>query len=152
MKKTGSILGITLIVLVLTLSAACSSGGGDALQIKNGIIEIPLAGIDDGKAHFFKTAAADGTQVSFFTLKSKDGIYRAAVDACDVCYQSGKGYHQEGDFMVCDNCGQKFASDKINVIKGGCNPAPLERTISNDKLLIAMAEIDKNSWYCQFKK
>ena len=30
--------------------------------------------------------------------------------------------------MVCNNCGQKFSSDLINEIKGGCNPAPLERT------------------------
>jgi uncharacterized membrane protein len=46
----------------------------------------------------------------------------------------------------------RFASAKINEVKGGCNPAPLTRTIEGDKVVIAMADIDRNSWYCKFKK
>ena len=54
--------------------------------------------------------------------------------------------------MVCQNCGQHFPSAKINEVQGGCNPASLARTIEGDKLVIAMADIDKNSWYCKYKK
>ena len=118
----------------------------------NGRVEIPVADINDGKAHHFKVKAENGIMVTFFTLKSKDGVIRAAIDACDVCYRSGKGYVQSGDYMVCTNCGQKFASNKINVLKGGCNPAPLTRKIEGDKLVIAMSDITVNSWYCRYKK
>lgn len=124
----------------------------EILTPANGKVEIPIANINDGKAHHFKIKADDGTMVTFFTLKSRDGIIRAAVDACDVCYRSGKGYVQSGDFMVCTNCGQRFASDKINVIKGGCNPAPLDREVVGSNLVIAMADINKNSWYCRYKR
>jgi uncharacterized membrane protein len=89
--------------------------------------------------------------VVFFVLKSSDGIIRSAIDACDVCYKSGKGYVQDGDFMVCNNCGRRFASNRINEVKGGCNPAPLSRKIIGSNLLIAMADIDENSWYCKYK-
>lgn len=124
----------------------------ESLTPANGRLEIPVSQINDGKAHHFEVKAADGTKVIFFTLKSKDGVIRAAVDACDVCFRSGKGYVQDGDFMVCQNCGQRFASHLINVIKGGCNPAPLNRVIEGEKLVVAMSDINANSWYCKFKK
>lgn len=119
---------------------------------QNGFLQIPLPEISDGKAHFFKVKAADGVMVTFFTLKSGDGVIRAAIDACDVCYKSGKGYVQSGDFMICENCSQRFASNKINVLKGGCNPAPLNRVIQGQNLVIAMTDITANSWYCRYKK
>ncbi|MBW1797764.1 MAG: DUF2318 domain-containing protein, partial [Deltaproteobacteria bacterium] len=68
------------------------------------------------------------------------------------CYRSGKGYVQEGDFMVCTNCGRKFASTRINEVKGGCNPAPLKRKINGKDLVIEMKDINANSWYCKYKK
>jgi uncharacterized membrane protein len=150
-----------LLLLIATLSlSGCSNstakkGGlltGGLITPTNGQLEIPVAGINDGKAHHFQVKADDGTMVTFFVLKSADGVIRAAIDACDVCYRSGLGYYQEGDKMVCKNCGQKFASNKINVIKGGCNPAPLNRTVVGDKLVINMKDIDMNSWYMKYRK
>jgi len=151
-----------LLLLISTLGLSGCSGstgskgglltGGLLTPTATGQLEIPVAGINDGKAHHFQVKAADGTMVTFFVLKSADGVIRAAIDACDVCYRSGLGYYQEGDFMVCKNCGQKFASNKINVIKGGCNPAPLNRTVVGDKLVINMKDIGTNSWYMKYRK
>lgn len=116
-----------------------------------GLLSIPVSTFDDGKAHYFSVKAADGILVHFFAVKSTDGVVRTAIDACDVCYRSGKGYVQQGDFMQCTNCGMKFATSRINDVKGGCNPAPLERSIQADQLIISMDAINKNSWYCKFK-
>src|SRR3989304_33859 len=57
-------------------------------------------------------------------LRRGGGADRAALDACDVCFRTNRGYRQEGDQMVCNNCGQKFACDKVGEVKGGCNPHP----------------------------
>ena len=146
---------LLLIALVLSgCSSATSSPGksGGLITPTNGKLEIPVASVNDGKAHHFQVKADDGTMVTFFVLKSADGVLRAAIDACDVCYRSGLGYYQEGDNMVCKNCGQKFASNKINVIKGGCNPAPLDRVVSGDKLDIQMKDININSWYMKYRQ
>ena len=154
-KLTVTTILLLLIAVVLSgCSGSTSSAGKNAGQITpaNGKLEIPVAGINDGKAHHFKVKSDDGTMVTFFVLKSADGILRAAIDACDVCYRSGLGYYQEGDNMVCKNCGQKFASNKINVIKGGCNPAPLNRTVSGDTLVIQMKDINMNSWYMKYRQ
>ncbi len=153
MKKM-KILIMVIIVIFVTVSMAYSFFGAkfEKLTPENGMLKIPVDKINDGKAHYFMAKADDGVMVSFFTLKSSDGIIRAAIDACDVCFRSGKGYIQQGDFMVCTNCGQRFPSSRINVIKGGCNPAPLERIVQGKSLVIKMADINKNSWYCKFKK
>ena len=148
---------ITLFILLISLTItpnAFSLWGIKFNKIapSNGVLNIPVTDINDGKAHYFKVKADDGIMTSFFVLKSSDGVIRAAIDACDVCYRSGKGYVQEGDFMVCTNCGRKFASTRINEIKGGCNPAPLNRKIIGKNLVIAMKDINANSWYSKFKK
>ena len=154
MKKS---FGYLLLLFLLPLGlVACSTPSSEAstptsLTPTNGEFRIPLSSIGDGKAHYYKVKADDGTMVTFFAMKSNDGVFRAAIDACDVCYKAGKGYHQEGDFMVCDNCGQRFASNKINEIKGGCNPAPLTRTESGGDMVIAMKDINANTWYMQYR-
>jgi len=147
---------LTLIFLSSFLFACNSSGvgsGGNSGPLKpvSGFLKIPVKEINDGKAHHFQVKAVDGTMVTFFTLKSRDGIIRAAIDACDVCYKAGKGYYQDGDFMVCINCGQRFASARINVVKGGCNPAPLKRVVTGDQLVIDMNDINANRWYMKYR-
>ena len=86
-------------------------------------ISYPVSLFADGKARHFEDTI-DGLTVHYFILKSADGLIRAAFDACDVCWPAGKGYRQEGDKMVCRNCGRKFASVQVNEVQGGCNPAP----------------------------
>jgi len=156
-KKNSFLLTVLLLIVALVLSScsgSASSGAksGGLITPTNGKLEIPVSGVSDGKAHHFQAKADDGTMVTFFILKSADGVLRAAIDACDVCYRSGLGYYQEGDNMVCKNCGQKFASNKINVIKGGCNPAPLNRAVVGDKLVIQMRDINMNSWYMKYRQ
>ena len=154
MKKTAGVIVAVTMSVVLAGAAMAGLWGNTVktLTPAKGRLEIPVASINDGKAHHFKVQAGDGVMVTFFVLKSKDGVIRSAIDACDVCYRAGRGYEQSGDEMVCLNCGMRFASARINEVKGGCNPAPLNRTIEGNMLVIAMADIDRNSWYCTYKK
>lgn len=150
-------LAISTAIFIITLALASGSlafWGPKTITLTpaKDLIKIPIADINDGKAHYYRVEAVDGIMVTFFVLKSSDGIIRAAIDACDVCYRSGKGYIHEGDFMVCTNCGMKFASNRINEVKGGCNPAPLKRRIDDRNLVIEMKDINANSWYCRYKK
>ena len=154
MKKTSVVVAAVAMSMVLVGTAMAGFWGDKVptLTPTKGRLEIQLASVSDGKAHHFKVQATDGVMVTFFVIKSSDGVIRTAMDACDVCYRAGKGYEQSGDEMVCQNCGMRFPSAKINEVKGGCNPAPLTRVIEGDKLVITMADIDQNSWYCKFKK
>ncbi len=113
------------------------------------LISLPATLFEDGKARHFQHVAGEFT-VKYFVLKSSDGIIRAAFDACDVCWPAGKGYYQDGDYMVCRNCGRRFASVLVNEVKGGCNPAPLNRRIENGKVIIEVKDILDGRQYFNF--
>jgi uncharacterized membrane protein len=125
-----------------TTAAAPSSAGSTA-------VAFPVSLFEDGKARHFEHKDGEIT-IRYFILKSSDGVLRAAFDACDVCWPAGKGYYQEGDNMVCRNCGRRFASVRVNEVKGGCNPAPLNRSVQNGKLVIQVKDILEGKQYFNF--
>ena len=113
---------------------------------EDGAVRFPMSTFDDKEAHYY-TYMHDGQPIEFFVLESKDGVVRAAFNACDVCYQSKKGYTQDGDEVVCNNCGRRFPADQINVVHGGCNPSPLVRTVEGDTLVILVEDILSGAGY-----
>jgi uncharacterized membrane protein len=106
----------------------------------------------NGDARFYSYPAGNGVTIKYFILKSSDGVIRAAFDACDVCWREGKGYTQKGDFMVCNNCGRRFASVRVNEVTGGCNPSPLTREIREDKVILQVKDIMEGKPYFTFGK
>jgi len=112
-------------------------------------VTFPASLFEDGKARHFEHVDGKFT-IRYFVLKSSDGVIRAAFDACDVCWPANKGYYQEGDYMVCRNCGRKFASVLVNEVKGGCNPAPLNRTLESGKLVIQVKDIQEGRQFFNF--
>lgn len=116
-----------------------SNGRYKIVEDKDGTVTLPVSLFNDNVQYF--QYQFDTSSVNFFILKSNDGTIRAAFDACDVCYRAKRGYNQIGDYMQCNNCGQKFPEDQINVVLGGCNPSPLTREIVKDKLVIKVEDI-----------
>jgi uncharacterized membrane protein len=100
-------------------------------------LEIPLAEISETASYYEYDVG--GTTVRFFAIKASDGSVRTAFDACDVCFDRKKGYRQEGNMMVCNNCGNKYPIDGLgteNKRGGGCWPGYLPSKIVGDKLMI----------------
>lgn len=153
-RRVGVIAGaVVLVVLAMVAAAVATSGGDEAspppqapVAAGSESIGIPVAEVSDGKAHFYSYDAG-GTVVDYFVIKSSDGELRAALDACDVCYPQKKGYRQEGDVMVCNNCGRRFPSTEINVQDGGCNPSSLQRSVEGDQLVISVADLEAGATY-----
>ncbi len=132
----------------ITVSAPGTGGktASDGAPV-SGDISIPLSDVSSGKAAFFNYVASNKTQMRFFVIKSSDGVYRAALDTCDVCYRHKKGYQQVGDDMVCRKCGQHFPSNLVNDVTGGCNPVALTRTVAGGNLLIKAADLESMTSY-----
>lgn len=110
-------------------------------------VSIALGDLADGRARFYRYTSASGREVRFFVMKSSDGIARAAFDTCDVCFRERRGYRQAGDNMICNNCGKAFPSRDINVLQGGCNPAPIERTVESDYVVLSAAALEQGLVY-----
>lgn len=106
---------------------------------KDGYLAIPIAGLSQ-TASFYK-ADLDGTEVELVALKDSKGNLCTAFNACQVCYSSGRGYYrQEGEYLVCQNCGNSFTIDQVGIASGGCNPWPIldsDRTVTDDEIQIS---------------
>ena len=158
-KKNRLPLYIAVAGMILMAAAAVfylrqGSGGSSAIasapvSVGSTSVSLPASLFEDGKARHFEHVDGKFT-IRYFVLKSSDGVIRAAFDACDVCWPAGKGYYQEGDNMVCRNCGRRFASVLVNEVQGGCNPAPLNRTVENGKVVIQVQDILNGKQYFNF--
>ena len=155
-----------LIVVILALAAVAgylvyaNMGGGDAApparvaEVKpasnaapDAEVRVPLKDLAGGKAVFFEPKLASGKPVRFFVVKDGD-TYKAALDACEVCFHAKKGYEQKGKDMICRNCGRSFPIHDIGPHnEDGCNPVALTQAIEGDQLVIKTSELEKGTSY-----
>jgi uncharacterized membrane protein len=150
-KTTLALAGVIGIIVAVSMVFSFTRTG-ETRTTQEDRVSYPMSKFDDGKAKFFQYKTPEGITIKYFILKSSDGVVRAAFDACDVCWPAGKGYYQDGDVMVCRNCGRRFASVKVNEVKGGCNPAPLKREVVGDQLVIQLSDLIEGTQYFDFSK
>lgn len=97
--------------------------GQDITILKNDVTE---------KAKFYGYKAND-TYIEVMAVRASDDSVRTALNTCQVCNNSGKGYYeQDGDILICQNCGNQFTIDQIGLVKDGCNPVPIEQSIKTE--------------------
>jgi uncharacterized membrane protein len=145
MKK---IFFLCFLLAALALSG-CVSGpdqpaGLASAGVADSTVSIPLEKIGS-TANFFESNSG-GTTVRFFAVRAGDGSIKTAFDACDVCFASKKGYRQEGTYLVCNNCGNKYSIEGIGVenkAPGGCWPGYLPSKVVGNSLVIQKADLDK---------
>lgn len=84
--------------------------------------------------------------VKFFAVKSGSDI-KTAFDACDICGGS-KGYRQEGNDMVCNNCGNHYPISGIGTanLKGGCWPGYLPREVKDGYVVIKKSDLESGTY------
>jgi len=140
-------------LIAAAVLAACSSGGNtgagggvSASGSKDQSLVIRTGELS-GTAKFYPVEI-DGTRLEVVAVKAPDGTIRTAFNTCQVCYASGKGYYeQEGDTLVCQNCGNRFTMDRVEVEAGGCNPWPIfdENKTATDETVTIPYEFLKES-------
>ena len=146
MNKRNTLIAVVTVIAVAVTSYTIffsnedennTTASTDAVINGNGDIEIPISDITD-QAVFYAYDELD-TKMEVIAVKASDGTIRTAFNTCQVCYSSGRGYYvQEGDSLICQNCGNRFRMDDVEVTKGGCNPVPIydEQTEANSETII----------------
>ncbi|MCX7039609.1 MAG: Fe-S-containing protein, partial [Spirochaetes bacterium] len=80
-------------------------------------------------------------------VRAPDATIRTALNTCQICYSSGRGFYtQQGDVLVCNNCGNRFKVSQVERIKGGCNPVPITgewKTEEADFIVISKAFLEQ---------
>lgn len=89
----------------------------------------------------FYPVEVDGTNMEVIAVKDSEGNIRTAFNTCQICYGSGRGYYvQSGNYLVCQNCGNHFSMDQVEIESGGCNPWPIfaeNKTVTDDEISIS---------------
>lgn len=170
-NKTLIILGISIVLIVLiwiSKSGIFSENTSISKEASNNVtknttnkLNIPKGEAATGdlkilKSEVTKTAKfypykSGDTYMEVLAVKASDGTIRTSLNTCQVCYKSGKGYYkQEGNELVCQNCGNRFSIDQIEKIKNGCNPVPIlegDKTDNGSNLVISQSYMSKNVDY-----
>lgn len=146
MKKLIIITLSAAVLLVIAFAVKVPASSSDnsknddlrAEKVIDGDIVIPVSEVNE-TAKFYP-AEINGTQLEALAVKAPDGSIRTAFNTCQVCYSSGRGYYeQDGDVLVCQNCGNRFSMDEVEITRGGCNPVPItdeNKTVSDDTITL----------------
>ncbi len=138
---------IGIFVLALGTGSSDSDSGITGSVVGTGTIEIPLSELS-GTAKFYEYES-NGKTIRFFAVRASDGSIKTGFDECDVCYRSKKGYRQEGEYMVCNNCGNRYPIVGLgteNKNPGGCWPGYLPSFIEGDSVVIKNSDLDTGLW------
>ncbi|NTW58836.1 MAG: DUF2318 domain-containing protein [Nitrospirae bacterium] len=117
-----------------------------ALNAEKGEVKVPLSALQGGMASYF-VYHANGTDIKFFVLRASDGTVRVALDSCTSCYHAKLGYRQDGETMVCNNCGMGFKSTDVGHITGGCSPIPLTNSQDGKALVVKAKDLEEGAKY-----
>ena len=100
-------------------------------------VRIPLSDLTDSSLHFYN-ADVNGTAIRFLVIHQINGNYATALDACQICGRAG--YRQDGQNIVCRNCGASIYAPSIGH-RGGCNPIPVKSHIDAGELVVDLSAL-----------
>lgn len=142
------VMGALFIIGVFFIMRSPSNTTGEVIGIDEGeYVKIPLSEISSTAQ--FQEYNSNGANIEFFVVKAKDGSIKTAFNACDVCYRSRKGYRQQGDDMICNNCGNYYPISGLgtkNLKGGGCWPGYLPSKIEGDNLIIKKSDLESGKY------
>lgn len=116
------------------------------VSAENGEVKVQLSALQGSTASYF-VYNAGGKDIKFFMLRASDGTVRLALDACTACNHAKLGYRQNGEAMVCNNCGMSFRSTDVGTISGGCSPIPLRNSQDGKTLTVKATDLEEGAKY-----
>jgi len=145
-KKVFAAAGVIAVLIIGFIIVKLSSGGAD--NTGTGSRDLVIQKSEVSEIARFYPYKAGKTSMEVLAVKASDGTIRTAFNTCQVCFDSGRGYYkQQGDELICQNCGNRFRLDQIEVIKGGCNPVPImsdNKTEDDTNIVISQAFLAEN--------
>jgi high-affinity iron transporter len=148
-QKRWSFAAAVLCVLVVVSLAAefaysramAAPAPAKMLTAVNSQVRIPLSDLTDQSLHFY-AANVGGTTMRFLMIHQTNGNYEVALDACQIC--GWAGYRQEGQNVVCRNCGATIYIPSIGE-HGGCNPVPVKSTVQEGQVIVDLSAFSESA-------
>jgi high-affinity iron transporter len=107
------------------------------LIAQNGQVRIPLSELTDSSLHFYAADANDRV-IRLLVIHRINGDYATALDACQICGR--QGYRQEGQNVICRNCGAAIYIPSIGE-PGGCNPIAVKSRVERGEVIVDLSSL-----------
>ncbi|HVB58659.1 MAG TPA: Fe-S-containing protein [Candidatus Acidoferrales bacterium] len=107
------------------------------LVARDNQVRIPLSDLTDSSLHFYSASVNDAV-IRFLVIHQTNGDYAAALDGCQICGWSG--YRQEGQNVVCRNCGATIYIPSIGE-SGGCNPIKVVSHVQGGEVIVDLSAL-----------
>jgi FTR1 family protein len=131
-----------LVVLALTAEFVYARAVNAPVQAtplvaQNGEVHIPLSQLMDSSLHYY-TAEVNQADIRFLVIHKTSGDYATALDACQIC--GAVGYRQEGQNVICRNCGAAIYIPSIGQ-SGGCNPIAVKSRVEKGEVVVDLSAL-----------
>ena len=103
----------------------------------DGMVHIPGATLASRQLNLY-LYHGNHADVPFMVIKRDEEDFAVALNACGIC--PARGYHQEGDLLICDNCNAPINLDTVGM-PGGCNPIPLTASLASGEVQITATDL-----------
>lgn len=127
-KKNIAVIAVAAIIIIagIVIFKFGFGGASETAASAQGDVIIPVSEVSETVK--FYPVKVGSTNMEVLAVKASDGSIRTAFNTCQVCNGSPKAYYkQEGDIIICQNCGNQFSMDMIEQQRGGCNPVPIDK-------------------------
>src|ERR1700685_4078935 len=117
--------------------SAAAPSPAQTLVAQDGQVRIPLSELTNSSLHFY-TADVNGNVIRFMVIHKQNGDYATALDACQICGRAG--YRQEGQNVICRNCGAAIYIPSIGE-SGGCNPIAVKSRVEGGQVIVDVSAL-----------
>ena len=137
---------VALVAVILAVVLASRPGAStNQITLRSGDLVINIKEVSETATYY--PAEVDGVKMEVLAVKAPDGTIRTALNTCQVCYDSGRGYYvQEGSVLVCQNCGNRFRTSDVEKVRGGCNPVPImpeDKVVDDNTITVPVEFLQK---------
>ncbi|MGM9636962.1 MAG: DUF2318 domain-containing protein [Eubacteriales bacterium] len=144
-----------LLALLLSLFAGCAEtgdeeeSGSESRRVEvTDALTIPLSELSPSIV--FYSFEIDGLEMEVLAAKDSDGTVRTAFNTCQVCNGSRMAYFvKSGNYVVCQNCRNRFGLSQVGIVSGGCNPYPItaaDRVETEDSIQLSYEFLSANKY------
>ena len=139
---------IVLVVIASVIALQYFFEGGAAkasyIQVRpdaQGGLAIETADLGKGGVRFYRFLNHANQEIEFFVGRDGSGTLQVGFNASETCNKKRRGFHHEGEWMVCNFCDKAFHLKDVNADSGGCAPAALKHRVEGDRVLLTENDI-----------
>ena len=106
-----------------------------------GEVRIDVSDLGVNELRFFRFLNAGNQEVKFFIARDRNGDLQVAFDASETHARVGRGFRQDGEWVIDNKCDTPTRIAEIDDGHGGCSPVPLAFRAEGNTVVLAENQI-----------